>query len=153
MEEVKIIDSKCCKELYVILNKLNLFYKLPNELKQYIFENQDNLYKYDFNINLPLFYQIENENTKKYISYLYLKYINNRIEEKNILLTKYEKNEKLYQKELREKYNSDNLFKNSKHYKQNYESNISEELAIAKYKKRNFIRKLFDKIKLLFRKN
>ena len=36
MEEVKTIDSRSCKEIYVIFNKLGLFNKLPNELKQYI---------------------------------------------------------------------------------------------------------------------
>ncbi len=114
MKTVKTIDPKCCTELYVILNKLKLFYKLPEDLKKYILENRDKLYKYDFNSSLPLIYQIENQNTKKYISYLYLKYINDSTEEKNILLSKLEQNEKIYQNNLKEKYNPDNLFKKSK---------------------------------------
>ena len=61
MKNIRIIDSKSCRELYVILNKLNLFYKLPMELRKYILENQDKLYEYDFDSNLPLIYQIENE--------------------------------------------------------------------------------------------
>lgn len=149
MEEIRTIDSNCCKELYVILNKLNLFYKLPNELKQYIQENQNKLYKFDFNINLPLIYQLENENTKKYISYIYLKYINNSIEEKKILLNKYEENEKKYQINLREKYNPEDLFKNKQTImeKQNIELT-----SMVEYKEKNLLKKIFDKIKNLFKK-
>lgn len=153
MAEIRIIDSNCCKELYVILNKLNLFYKLPNELKQYIQENQNKLYKFDFNLNLPLIYQLENENTRKYISYIYLKYINNSIEEKNLLLNKYEENEDKYQTNLREKYNPDDLLKNKKNDIQEYKNNITEETAIVEYKEKNFLQKIFDKIKHLFKKN
>lgn len=43
MKTVKTIDPKCCTELYVILNKLNLFYKLPEDLKKYIKESRQTL--------------------------------------------------------------------------------------------------------------
>ena len=148
MEEVKTIDSRSCKEIYVIFNKLELFNKLPNELKQYISKNKSLSYEYDFNIDLPLIYQIDNEETKEYISYLYLKYINDRDNERNMLLTKYEENEMLYQKEFKEKYNLDNLFKNKRNMNVEDEENIVE---IAKYKK-IFWRKIFDKIKVFFDK-
>lgn len=111
MKEIRTIDSKSCKEIYVILNKLELFYKLPRELKEYISENQSLSYEYDFNIDLPLIYQINNEKTKEYISYLFLKYINNNDDEKRILLEKYEINENLQQEELIKKNNPDDIFK------------------------------------------
>lgn len=114
MEGNRTIDSKSCKEIYVILNKLGLFYKLPIELREYISENQSLSYEYDFNIDLPLIYQINNEKTKEYISYLFLKYINDNDDEKRILLEKYEKNEKLQKEELIKKYNPDDIFKNRK---------------------------------------
>ena len=53
----------------------------------------------------------------------------------------------------REKYNPDNIFKNKKNYSENIEDNISTETAIVEYKEKNFIQKLFDKIKNLFRRN
>ena len=84
MKTVKTIDPKCCTELYVILNKLNLFYKLPEDLKKYILENRDKLYKYDFNSSLPLIYQIENQNTKKYMKNLYKKYLSLRFNKVNL---------------------------------------------------------------------
>ena len=56
------------------------------------------------------------------------------------------------QKQNEEKYNPDNLFKNKKNHTQNYENIISEEMSIVKYKERNFLEKLFDKIKHLFKR-
>lgn len=148
MEDVKTIDSKSCKEVYVILNKLGLFYKLPEELKEYISKNQSLSYEYDFDRDIPLIYQINNEKTKDYISYLYLKYINDSTHEKEILLNKYEQNEKLYQEKLIEKYNPDNIFK--KHNKENEieENSIQKEVALVEYKES--ILKKFINIKDIF---
>lgn len=130
MEGNRTIDSKSCKEIYVILNKLGLFYKLPIELREYISENQSLSYEYDFNIDLPLIYQINNEKTKEYISYLFLKYINDNDDEKRILLEKYEKNEKLQKEELIKKYNPDDIFKN-KNRVVSQEELTSEETGMA----------------------
>ena len=148
MEEVRTIDSKSCKEIYVILNKLGLFYKLPIELKEYIEKNQDLSYEYDFNIDLPLIYQIDNENTKAYISYLYLKYINDNEYEKNILLRKYEKNEKVYQEKLIEKYNPTNIFNNKRIETIENTSNTD---AVINYKN-SIIDKIINKIRSIFSK-
>ena len=74
--------------------------------------------------------------------------------EKQKLLQIYSNNEKNYQAELREKYNPDNLFKKQKNYVQNLENNtITEETKIVEYKEKNFLQKIFDKIKHLFKKN
>lgn len=149
MEEVKTIDSKSCKEVYVILNKLGLFYKLPEGLKEYISKNQSLSYEYDFDRDLPLIYQINNEKTKDYISYLYLKYINDSTHEKEILLNKYQQNEKLHQEKLIQKYNPDNIFK--KHNKENKieENTIQKEVALVQYKESIF-KKFINKIKEIF---
>ena len=147
MEDIRTIDSKSCKEIYVILSKLGLFYKLPEELKEYIYQNQSLSYEYDFDTNLPLIYQINNDKTKAYISYLYIKYINDSSSEKAILLKKYEQNEIINQKNLKEKYSYDNLFKkNNTHSQDNY--NV-EEVSMIKYKESIF-KKLLDKLKRIF---
>lgn len=53
----------------------------------------------------------------------------------------------------REIYNLDNLFENSKAETQNFDNTtITEETAIVEYKEKNFLQKIFDKIKHLFRK-
>ena len=149
MEDIRTIDSKSCKEIYVILSKLGLFYKLPEELKEYIYQNQNLSYEYDFDNNLPLIYQINNDKTKAYISYLYLKYINDSSSEKAILLKKYEQNEIINQENLKEKYSYDNLFKkNNIHSQDNY--NV-EEVSMIKYKE-SILKKLLDKLKSIFHK-
>ncbi len=146
MEDIRTIDSISCKEIYVILNKLGLFYRLPDDLKEYISKNQSLSYEYDFNIDLPLIYQIDNEKTKAYISYLYLKYINDSDDEKNILLRKYEQNEKVYQEKLIEKYNPNNIFKTK-----NPETieNTSNMVGIVEYKE-SIIKKILNKIRKIF---
>ena len=146
MEEIKTMDSQSCKEIYVILNKLGLFYKLPEKLREYIAENQSLSHEYDFDANLPLFYQIDNEKTKAYISYIYLKYINDNEEEKILLLNEYEQNEKLRQEELMKKYNPDDIFKN----KNNMDTEIKEEaVEVTNYKKSTWL-KIIEKIKKFF---
>lgn len=152
MGEIRTIDSKSCKEIYVILNKLGLFYKLPRELREYISENQSSSYEYDFNIDLPLIYQINNEKTKEYISYLFLKYINDNDDEKRILLEKYEKNEELQQEELVKKYNPDDIFKSRNKIVPQVEQ-PSEETRMIVVQEEKWYQKIFNLIKNIFHRN
>ena len=67
---------------------------------------------------------------------------------------KLKQNELSYQNKIREKYNPDNLFKKQKSETLNLENNtITKETAIIEYKEKNFLQKIFDKIKHLFKKN
>ena len=100
MEEIKTIDSITCKEIYVILNKLGFINKLPANLNEYICNNKSDSYIFDFDENIPLIYQLSNKNTENLLVYLYLKYINDSKEEKEILLNKIEANEREYQKKI-----------------------------------------------------
>lgn len=152
MREIRTIDCKSCKEIYVILNKLGLFYKLPRELREYISENQSSSYEYDFNIDLPLIYQINNEKTKEYISYLFLKYINDNDDEKRILLEKYEKNEELQQEELVKKYNPDDIFKSRNKIVPQVEQ-PSEETRMTVVQEEKWYQKIFNLIKNIFHRN
>ena len=75
-------------------------------------------------------------------------------EEKERINNILKNNEDKYQAELREKYNPDNLFKKQKSEILNLENNtITEETAIIEYKEKNFLQKIFDKIKHLFKRN
>lgn len=58
-----------------------------------------------------------------------------------------------FEKELREKYNPDTIFKNRGILQQTTEVNILGETAMAEYKEKNFIKKIFEKIKHLFKIN
>ena len=143
---INTINKKAYLEAYIILKKLELLDELPSEIKENLINNRVNDYTFSFNQEIPLYEQIENEETKALLSYLYLKYINKNLEEKNILLEKYKQNENSYQKEIQEKYNTENLFKS----KQTEE--VKEETqALVGYKERNCIQKILDKIKNIFR--
>lgn len=58
-----------------------------------------------------------------------------------------------YEKELREKYNPDDIFKNKKNNQIKDEKIQTEETAIVEYKEKNFLRKIFDKIKHMFKRS
>jgi hypothetical protein len=68
-------------EVYTILNKLDFYSKIPTEFRNYIENNRNKNYSFNFNENMPLFNQITNENTRLLISYIYMKYINTSSEE------------------------------------------------------------------------
>ena len=58
-----------------------------------------------------------------------------------------------FEKDLREKYNPDDIFKNRKKPQNVFENNNLEENAIIEYKEKNFVQKLFEKIKYLFKRS
>lgn len=143
---INTISKKAYLETYIILKELELLNELPDEVKQTLINNKANNYEFSFNQEIPLYEQIEDESTKTLISYLYLKYINKNQEEKNILLKKYKQNEINYQKEIQEKYSTENLFKNKKN-KETFTQ------AVVQYKEKNFFQKIIDKIRKVLKKS
>lgn len=71
-----LLDNNACREVYIILTRLNLYNRLPENLRKHIEANQNAEYDFEFNEKAPLFYQISNENTKVFLTYLFVKYIN-----------------------------------------------------------------------------
>jgi hypothetical protein len=65
-------------------------------------------------------------------------------QEKEKLIERDSNNLQEFEKELRKKYNPDNIFKNRKNLQPVLENNISEENAIIEYKEKNFIQKIFE---------
>lgn len=84
------ISKQALRETYIILNKLNLYDRIPKEFQNYIEENQDENYESSFNQQMPLFEQVKIEETKKLLTYLFIKYINTNSEDatnlKNIVI-------------------------------------------------------------------
>lgn len=92
------------------------------------------------------------EETKIILAVIYRDFLCSK-EEREELLER-DKNKLLkFEEELREKYNPDNLFKNKNNSSENIQDNISTETSMVKYKEKNFLQKLFDKIRNLFRRN
>ena len=86
--------KKSFTEVYIILNELNLYDKIPNELKVMIETDLDRNYIFTFNKEVPLFNQINNDITRNLLTYIYTNYIdkdNKYIESeiKSILNVKY----------------------------------------------------------------
>ena len=147
---INSISSRTCGNVYSILTELNLFNKIPIDKQNYIIKNKAN-YKCIFNKNIPLQSQVNDKETMVVLSYLFLKYINDNGDKKKYLINKYKRNEITYQKELREKYNPDDIFKNIK--KEKISANTTNnEVALIEVKD-NIISRIIKKIKNFFKGN
>lgn len=124
--------------------------KIPSKFKELIKNNKSNTYMP--NIQEPF------ENCKlKYethviLALIYRDFLCSKEEREELVKRDTEKISE-FEKELRDKYNIDNVFKSRKNNSQSIDENIFEETAIIEYKEKNFIQKLFDKIKHLFRRS
>lgn len=121
--------------------------KVPQKLLDMFKQKSDKNYEYHIDLNKKINEQKLSEETIAILSVLELKYWATP-EQKEILNKALDDNEKRYQEELRQKYNIDNLFKNKQ---DNNMPNIQEN-SIIKYSKKNFIQRIFEKIKSLFNK-
>ena len=124
---------------------------IPKGLIEYFKANKSQTYKCNFDYNKPL-NEIEiSDKAKGIIGMICLNYWSNSNNEKKIFLEKIEENEKIYQKELNEKYSYDNIFKKSNKDK-NLE-NEEESLDLEPTKKVKLFEKIINKLKQYFNKN
>ncbi len=146
------ISSRTCENIYIIFTGLDLFKKLPKDKQDFIENNRDEKYRFNFDKKKPVQFQIKDKETMVVLSYLFLKYINKNPETKKALLDTYKSNEIRYQKKLREKYNSDNIFLNTKNNDKKDNAKINEEqVALIEYKE-SIVTKLIKRIKKFLNK-
>ena len=133
--------SKIYSEVYAVLNVLGNEYinKIPSTIYQYIVDEKDNSVQMCYDVNKTIDEQKISEETLMFISYLNLQYWCSE-DEKQELLKKYKQNDERIEKELKEKYNVDNLFKNRQNYQQKEESQLIE------YKPKNYLKVLIEKV-------
>lgn len=137
-------------EQIIMLMPKGLQDKIPKKFKNLLSTWKDP--NYIVNIEEPFEECNIMEETKIVLAVIYRDFLCSEEERKEIL--ERDKNKLLeFEQELREKYNPDNIFKNKNNSSENIQDNISTETAVVEYKEKNFIQKLFDKIKHLFRKN
>lgn len=140
-------------EVYEILDILGKEYsdKLPHKLYEYIKNNRNENNMKKFCIEKPIDEQDFSEETIKCIAYLNLQYWCDE-EQKKELLKQYNQNDIKFEKELREKYNPDEIFKNKQKIIEN-ESNVIGEKNIfpTEYKKENVFTKIFNFLRKVFR--
>ena len=131
--------------------KISYIEKVPKKLRE-IFKNEK-LKDYEPNIdkNIPLNEQNLERKTYAILAMLGLHYWCNDEEEKQELLRAYSNNDRKREEELREKYNPDNIFKNR--FKEPEGEKIAEEVtALVEFKEEGFVKKLINKIKILFKR-
>ena len=146
----KLIDIDVINESYIVLEKLDLLHKLPENVLSFLKSNLDENYSFTINPDMPLDLQINNENTKAYISYLFLKYINDSKEEKDLLLNMYKENQVKEEELIREKYNPDNIFgKNESYIK---EDELKEDKLVIVDEKKSIIKTFISFLKKILKK-
>ena len=144
---------KAYAEVDKILSFMEVKYveKIPKKMRE-MFKNEK-LQDYEPNIdkNIPLEEQQLERKTFAILAMLNLNYWCENQEEKQELLRAYSDNDKKHREELEEKYNSDIFLKN-KNKEQDVEKEKDKIVSVVEYKEKNFIKKLLDKIKMLFRR-
>jgi len=136
-------NLQTCSELYCLLNYFPQSYidKLPRKLLELIKQNSDSKYIIQVDTNLPLNAQNISQKTKTILLVLKYNYWSTEIEKQHIAEQLY-KNEEIYQKELQEPYDPNNLFKNKR-------NTSSTSTAVIEYKEsiftkiRNWIKRIF----------
>lgn len=91
------------------------------------------------------------EETKIVLAVIYRDFLCSEEEKKEIKLKDSQKLME-YEEELREKYNTDNIFLNRNTIQYSSEEVKTDQTAIVEYKEKKFLQKLFDKIKHIFKR-
>lgn len=147
---------KAYTEIYEILNYMPISYirKLPIELLNLFEQNRNKEYKYCVNIDKKLNEQEMLTETKSILTVLYRDYWATP-EKKATIIQKEKIERELYQNELRQKYNPDDIFKNNNKPKNviidddSKDNVFSNNTTIVEYKESIF-RKIINRIKNIF---
>jgi len=137
-------------EQIIVLMPEGLQKKIPEKFKNILSTWKDK--NYVPNIQEPFEECNIMEETKIILAIIYRDFLCDEKEKEKIKLRDFQQLQE-YEKELREKYNPDDIFKNKKNNQIKIEETQTKETAIVEYKEKNFLQKIFDKIKNLFRKN
>lgn len=143
-------------ELNTIIHYMDIEYlkKLPQKFIEFINSNMDKDYIPNIDKNTPINEQNLKNDTKVLLSLLYRNYWCDR--EKKITLIQEDlvaKNN--YEKELREKYNPDNIFKNKSNVAEMNKEPTKEEkhTELIEYKEQKWYQKIFAKILSIFKRS
>lgn len=129
--------------------------RIPKNFITFISDNMDTNHKFKVQENVELFEQPIRNETKTILAMIYRDYFCDDVERQELI--DYDKMQKNIEEKIKyEKYNSDNLFKNKKTQLDNDNKNISkpmQSISMIEVKPKNFVQKIFDKIKKLFKIN
>lgn len=161
-------SQKAYNEVNKILSFIEQQYidKIPNRLLEILKNGEVKGYEPEIQIDKPLTEQNLQQRTFDFLAMLHLNYWCESEEEKQELLSIYAENDKREEKELREKYNPDNLFKGKEKKeqklqeltdveqsdKQNNLNNQEKNTSLVAKKEHNFITRILEKIKSFLKK-
>ena len=123
--------------------------KVPQEVRDFFEEQRMKEYKPKIRTDIPLTEQNLRRETVVLLTILVINYWCDSEEEKQSFIDELEKNEKI-KKEIQEKYNPDNLFKNRKKTKEDVVMEQIENVGMIKYKE-NIITKLKEWFRKIFK--
>ena len=135
-------------EVYEILNLLEVEYveKVPEKVRNFFEEERLKEYKPQIKVDTPLTEQNLQRETIVLLAILNLNYWCDSEDEKQEFFNELAENEK-EKKELEERYNSDNLFKNKKYDNiKNIENKNKENVSLVEYKQQNLFKRILEKI-------
>ncbi len=127
----------------------NLANRIPLGFKQII--NEEKTKQYMPNITEPIEQCELKTETTIILAVIYRDFLCSKEERAN-LIARDSHNLAEFEKELKEKYNPNNIFKNRNTTQYFQEEHQAEQTAIVEYQEKNFLQKLFDKIKHLFKR-
>jgi len=140
--------EKCLVELDVVLNRLSesVLKKIPEDVLNGIQEKKDKEYTWEYDENKELKEQQLNRKTIIMLSYLNMEYLLNN-EQKEFMKIIHEQNEQKLEKEKHKKYNTENLFSNTKENS----TQRSTDFSMIEVKEDFWYYKLFKFLKNIFR--
>ena len=146
---MNIRTKEIYSEVYQVLNLLGNEYidKLPNSLLKMLKEKRDINYNPQYIEDIPLNKQNIKKETLAIIALLHLNYWCENEKEKLELKQVLKNNEDMYQQDIRNKYNPENMFIKNKR-----EKIVENQVSMIEYKEPLF-KKIISKIKSIFHIN
>ena len=144
--------NKRLVEVEVVLERLEERYKnkIPIEIWGYIKQNKDRTYKFYFDDNKPLENQKLNIDTIAILTYINMEYLLEE-EQKREMMRLLREDETYAEEKKKQKYKTEDLFKNRKDNQKSIDNNTNNEITLIKYKESLF-RKIINIIKKTFLK-
>lgn len=141
---------KAYAEVDKILSLMEIKYieKIPIKLINFFKKEKLKGYEPNINENIPLDQQNLQKKTLAILAMINLNYWCETEEEKNELIKIYKENDKKKETELKEKYNTDNLFKNRKKVE---DCSTTNEVSLIEHGKQSFASRIFNKIKKILK--
>ena len=149
-------SSLAYSEVYEILKLIEDEYvnRIPKKIMDFFEEERNKEYKPIIDVNIPLDEQNLKRETMVLLAILNYNYWCDSEEEKKEIqeeLIRNSERKEQEEKELAERYNPDNIFKNRNEEKEPITDN-NENMQLIEYKKQGFIKKILRKIMSFFRK-